>query len=162
MSVPNIATAKEQAQTYQPLLLAEISFYNYGLPSAVTYRLASHMLSGTSDGGGGFAYGGHDYDPRILNTEDLISQLLSDQGIDYPPSVSIVAADPDSKIWTTYELPIGFKGAQLVLRFVFWDADTSSFSPDSITFPTLICERASAPGLGQISPVKQLRVIPLG
>jgi hypothetical protein len=138
MSVGLVNSAKELARTYQPLLLAEFVFTD-----GTVLRCATHGLR-TSDGG--FQYAGNDYLPRILNQDIAALQILSEQGIALPPSVSIQLNDGDKYIWTNYEKAKGFKGAKLTLRFVFWNVDANDFSSDYLTPFVGFC---SAPSLDE-------------
>jgi hypothetical protein len=140
MAVGYIAAAKEQLVTYQPLMLVEITMSNGNV-----LRLASHMLAGTIDGGGGFPYGGNDYLPRLMNTDISETQALSEQGIDFTPSVSITIADPDGTIYNNWETSMGFKGATMVCRFVLWNVGNNDFSTDSVVKFTGLCQQAECP-----------------
>lgn len=215
-----IADLKELTpQAYKPMILAEIALYNQGAPAIETIRLASALLAGTSEGGGGFPFGagqgsganitytttggaitgysivsggsnyvnppalsapggsganlvatvvagvitavtivaggtgysngsltvtavGFDYMPRLLKSDIALTQALSDQGIDYTPSISLIVNDPDGTIWNDFEAPIGFKGALMTIRFVFWQAGTGNFSTDSVVKFVGICQQA--------------------
>ena len=135
MSVGTINTAKELARGYQPLLLAEFTFTD-----GTVLRLSTHPLR-VSDGG--YQYNGHDYLPRIQSYNIDAFQMVSDQGVSIPPSANIVLNDGDKYIWVNYENAHGFRGADLVLRFVFYDVATGSFSDDS-TAPFLgVCSAPS-------------------
>ena len=125
MPVGTIITAKELEQTYQPLLLATFEFVN-----GTVLRVSSHPLNVAE---GGVQYGGNNYLARVLDENVAAIQAMSEQGIDVIPSVDLTLADADRYLWTNYEVGIGFKGARLTLTFVFWNADTSEFSSDSLT-----------------------------
>jgi hypothetical protein len=58
----------------------------------------------------------------------------SQQGISMPASASVTIADDDRSIYENYEIPHGFGGAQLLLRFLFWNAGTATYSSDC-SFP---------------------------
>ncbi len=125
MPVGSIHSAKEQALTYQPLLLATITFAD-----GTVLRLATHGLR-TSDGG--FQYLGHDYLSRVLNQDIAAVQALSEGGVDLAPQVTLALNDADQWLWTNYEQPRGFKGAKLALTFVFWNVGENDFSSDAVT-----------------------------
>lgn len=95
-----------------------------------TLRLCTHGLTVTD---GGFQYGSQDWLPRILNQDMAATQAMSEQGIDFTPSVSLRLADPDKFIWLNYGQAKGFKGATLEMVFSMWQVDTSTFSSDSAT-----------------------------
>lgn len=131
-----INVAKEQRISYQPLLLAEITFVD-----GTVLRLASENLDLTE---GGNQFEGHDWKPRIL-TQDLAAiQSVSDNGILQSPQVSLGLADADKFLWSQYELTIGFKGAKMRLLFVFWDSGTDTFSSDVQVKFVGICNPPSA------------------
>ncbi len=113
--------------------------------------LSSHMNSASGDGGGGFPYQGRDYLPRLLNQDQLITQALSDQGIDRVPQLTITVSDPSRSIYASYETAIGFKGATMTARFVFWQAGTSNFSLDAYVPFVGICQQAAAPDDGTLT-----------
>lgn len=126
----DIFTAKELALTYQPLLLAEFTFYE-----GTVLRVSTRNLTGS------FQYGGNDYAPRILNQDiGALFQAVSSQGIDMPARVKLELADADKFLWTNYQSAIGFKGATLRLTFVLWEVGTSNFSTDAQLRFTGICD----------------------
>lgn len=94
-------------------------------------RLCTHPLN-TSEGG--FAYGGNSYNARIQSQQIAPIQGMSENGIDLVPSVTLTIADPDKAIYLNYEKASGkgFRGASLSMTFIFWDADSSTFSSDSL------------------------------
>src|SRR5689334_18043510 len=111
--ITNIIEAKEQSQTYLPLLLAEIT-----LTDDTVLYLSTHDFQDSTT----VQYEGNNYQPRILNQDIAATQALSDLGIDAPPVVTLKLADSDRELWDTYEIHgPGFKGAAVVLRFVFCD-----------------------------------------
>lgn len=132
MALTTINLAKEAEESYQPLLLAEFTFTDSSV-----LRLSSHPLN-TADGG--YQYGGNDYKPRIFSWQLGAIQAVAEQGISVVPRVSLTLADPDKFLWTNYEDAKGFKGATLVLTFVFWEVDTATFSSDSIQKFVGICD----------------------
>ena len=125
MSVGQINAAKELTIAYQPLLLAE--FY---WPDGTVLRCATHGLRA---GDGGYQYAGNDYLPRILNQDIAATQMLADHGAAMAPAVTLVLNDADRYLWTNYEQTLGFRGARLVLRFVFWNVGANDFSSDYLT-----------------------------
>lgn len=122
LALTTISLAKEYKIGYQPLLLAEIT-----LPDGVTVvRLASENLDSTD---GGHQYQGFDWLPRIISPTLGEIQATTDNGIVQAPQITIDLADDDAFLWQ-YEIAQGWKGSKLVVKFVFWDADTTSFSTD--------------------------------
>jgi len=146
MPLTTINAAKDLKPTsYQPLLIATVTFTD---SPATILRLCTHPLR-VSDGG--FQYGGNDYLPRILNQDIAATQAMSEQGIDLAPSVNLILSDGDRFIWTNHEKAIGFKGAKLKLEFIFWDADTATFSSDIKVIFVGICGPAQLDNEDEIS-----------
>ena len=117
----SINTAKEQAQTYQPLLLASFVFAD----GRVLY-LSTHAVT----------YASNAYLPRIIDMK--LGPVAQDgQGISVPSTATLKCADADEWLYTNYEAYYsgqtnGFKGAVLTLTFVYYDIVSGEFSPDSI------------------------------
>lgn len=138
MSLGPLLTLKEASPvTNQPVLLAELVF----LDNTVLY-LATKPFNATE---GGFAYGGNNYLCRLAQQDISAVQERSEQGIDRIPSVTLHIQDSDKTIWSNYEMASGkgFKGAVLVLRFIFWQADTANFSDDSVVPFVGVCDMPS-------------------
>jgi hypothetical protein len=134
VSLTNIASAKDAQQSFQPLLLAEITFHD-----GTILRLSTHPLN-TAEGG--YQYGGNDYLGRIISQDIGAVQGYDSTGIDLIPRVALTLADADKVLKIDYEDVYGFSGATLDLIFIFWDADTSTFSSDSIQRFRGICDAA--------------------
>lgn len=132
-ALSTINIAKDQGITYSPLLLAEITFAD-----GAVFRLSSAPLN-TAEGG--FQYSGNDYLARLSDQAIDAVQTLSEQGIDVPPSIRLQIEDADKFAYLNYERTAGrgFRGATVVLRFIMWNADTSTFSSDSIIKFSGIC-----------------------
>jgi hypothetical protein len=127
-----INSAKEQAATYQPLLLAEITFAD-----ASVLRLCTHDLRTATTG---LQYQSHDWLPRIQNQQLAATQALSSDGIDGVPTVTLKLADADRALWNGYELANGIKGSRLDLIFVFLDLATNTFSTDERIIFSGLCD----------------------
>ncbi len=127
MPLAAINTLKEQAATFRPTLLVDITF-----ATGLVLRLASISCT----------YGGNSYLGRLAEQSIDRLQALSEQGIDRVPGVSLTIADPDAVIWTNYERVAGFKGATIQARFVFHDPlNATEFSSDSIVVFNGICNQ---------------------
>jgi hypothetical protein len=143
----SIYTVKNQQDTYQPLLVAAVTFKD-SKTDPTELLLATHNLK-VSDGGNvptgitGFPYNGQEFETRIRNHEIAATQALSDNGIDITPTVTLEIEDTNKTIWTGYESLIGFKGATLKLYFIFWEVGTSNFSNDYKTIFVGRCDPAS-------------------
>jgi hypothetical protein len=132
----DIASAKDAQQSFQPLLLAVFT-----LVGGTIFRASTHPLN-TAEGG--YQYGGNNYVGRIISQDIGAFQGYDITGIDLIPRVSIVLADADKALKTAYEDVYGFGGAQLDLTFLFWDADSSTFSSDSILKFRGVCDPATS------------------
>lgn len=148
MPVGTINEAKERAQTYQPLLLAEFT-----LASGPVLRVASHPLNVTE---GGFQYDGKDWLARVTNYDITATQALSDQGIDYTPSVTITLADAQKTLYTNYEQAVGFRGALVTLTFIFWNVGQNEFSTDRMTRFVGVCGKPAVEGDTLVIPAISL------
>lgn len=135
MALTDIASSKDSQQSHQPLLLAQFTF-----PDGTIWRASTHPLS-TSEGG--YQYGGNTYTGRIESQQITAVQGYDAGGIDIISRVQLVIADPDKLIKTSYADVYGFTGAVCELTFVLWDANTSTFSSDSIAKFRGICDPAS-------------------
>ncbi|MEN6534967.1 MAG: hypothetical protein ABFD89_14970, partial [Bryobacteraceae bacterium] len=137
-ALTTINVAKEQAATYQPLLLAEFTFAD-----GAVLRLSTHPLNTTE---GGAQYGGNDYLGRISEQTIQQVQALSESGVDLIPSITLSIADPASYIYANWETAAGrgFRGASLTLRLVFYDAVGGTFSSDSRIPFVGICEKPAS------------------
>lgn len=124
MPLSTILVEKENRLAAQPLCLAELTLVDDGL---TVLRLSSENLDSTE---GGHQYGGHDWIPRLMKQSLGALQSVAANGIIQAPQVTLQIADADGEIWNQYEVPdgLGLKGAKLVVKFVFWDPDTNSFS----------------------------------
>lgn len=131
-----IKLAKEQSITYQPLLLAQITW-----PDGTVLRLASENLDLTT---GGNQYNGFDWKPRMAAQDIGAISAVSDNGIVQSPQVSLRLADADKFLWNEFEIVKGFAGAELKLIFIFWDPDTNRFSSDSQIKFIGICDPPSS------------------
>lgn len=116
-----IATAKELTASPRPLYLREVT-----LSDGTVWRFATDAVT----------YGGNAYLPRVLN-DSVNPGILGEQGIDIQTSMALELADADYYLWTNIEGSGrgGFKGSNLLVRFVMHDLATGDFSTDSyITF----------------------------
>lgn len=136
MPLTDIASAKDAQQSFQPLLLAVFTFH-----TGTIYRASTHPLSVAE---GGYQYGGNNYIGRILSQDISAVQGFDAGGIDIIPRCAITLADADKALKTGYEDVYGFAGAQLDLTFLFWDADSSTFSSDSILKFRGVCDPATS------------------
>lgn len=144
MPIGSIFTAKESTEIYQPLLLVELTLRDGSIK-----RYSTHPLSATYGGAptaGSYEYGGNPWLPRVLNKDIGETQAMSDLGVEITPQVSVILADPDKDIFAV-ELSTGFKGADMRLYAVMWDAGdtaTGSFSSNSPA-PVKFIGKCSAP-----------------
>jgi hypothetical protein len=111
----SIFDLKEQAVTDTPLLL-----FDCELPGGQTERWSTHQV----------AYGGNPYAPRVVKHNLFEIQTASDQGVDAIPRVSLALANADSH-FSELERTVGWKGAALTVRFVFYDLRQGTPTSDS-------------------------------
>jgi len=137
-ALTTINIAKEQAATYQPLLLAKFAFADGAI-----LRLSTHPLNVAE---GGAQYGGVDWLGRISEQSIQQVQALSETGVDLIPNVTLALADPDGYLYSNWETPAarGFKGAELILQLVFYDPIGGAFSSDSRIPFIGICEHPAS------------------
>ncbi len=90
-------------------------------------------------------YGGVNYQGRLSDLDLEAVQMLSESGVDIPPSLTLHIADADASIFLNWEEgdARGFKGATVELRLVFFDVLAGNFSSDSIVRYTGICDPAT-------------------
>ena len=124
-----IDQAKELVAGKLPLLLSKFTF----LDGSNLY-LSTHAVT----------YSGQAYQARLSTIDLERVQMMSESGIDIPPSLSLHIADADGSILSNYEnaAGLGFKGAQVEVRFVFYDILGAEFSTDSLVRYTGICDPA--------------------
>jgi hypothetical protein len=128
---------KDLVEAYSPILLATITF-----TSGAILLLSTRPLNTTE---GGYAFPGTagvaagSYIGRLLQQNIDAIQAMSETGIDIPPTITLQIADADKFLWTNYEATLGFKGAQINLDLVLWQAGTGNFSSDSYRKFTGIC-----------------------
>ncbi|HTM48820.1 MAG TPA: hypothetical protein VL285_09080 [Bryobacteraceae bacterium] len=102
--MPTIFEHKELAATETPMLLFECE-----LRGGQTERWSTHRV--TSEGAS--------YAPRVLRHNLFEMQAASNLGVDAIPRVSITLANTDSH-FSEIERSVGWKGASLTIRFVFF------------------------------------------
>jgi Putative phage tail protein len=109
--VQNIFQLKEQALTDMPLLVFECELAN-----GQVERWSTHEVT----------IGGNVYRARVLQNDLFSIQTASDQGLDAIPRISLKLANADSH-FSQLERAVGFKGAKITARFLFYDlrADTA-------------------------------------
>ncbi|HKW96960.1 MAG TPA: phage tail protein [Bryobacteraceae bacterium] len=108
---------KEHAITDAPLLLFDCAFSNGTIENWCTHQVT---IGSTS------------YQARVLHYNLFEVHTSSDQGADGIPKVSISLANADSH-FSELERSLGFKGAILTLRFVFFDLRQGIPATDAMT-----------------------------
>src|SRR5690242_8813094 len=115
--MPTAFQVKEQAVTDTPLLLFDCQLQGNQLESWSTHQIT---LAGTT------------YQARALQHNLYEIQTSSDQGVDAIPKISISLANADSH-FSELERSVGFKGAMLVVSFVFFDLKAGNPTTTAIT-----------------------------
>lgn len=122
--------AKELVAGQLPLLLVKFTFLD-----GSTLYLSTHAVT----------HGGQAYQARLSDLDLEKVQMMSESGIDIPPTLTLHIADADGSILTNYENATskGFRGAKVEVRFVFYDVLAGTFSTDSLVRYTGICDPAT-------------------
>lgn len=115
---------KSQALTETPLLLFECT-----LPSGTVERWSTHSLQ----------FGGNSFAARVLRHNLLEFSSAADESIDALSRVSLTLANADSH-FSQIQRTSGFKGAKLVVHFVFADLKTGSPASDGLVLFRGICD----------------------
>ena len=103
--MPTIDQLKEQEVAPAPLFLFECL-----LASGATERWSTHQV----------AVDGNTYDARLLRHNLFELRASSDDGLDAATQVSVTLANADSR-YSQIEREVGFKGARVTVRFLFYD-----------------------------------------
>ena len=111
----NAFELKEQVVAETPLLL-----FDCELASGAVERWSTHRVE----------CDGATYEARVLRHNLFEMQTASDQGVDGIPRVSLTLANADSH-FSQLERTVGWKGAKLTARFVFFDLKTGQAASES-------------------------------
>lgn len=114
-----IFSLKEQTTPGTPLFLFDITLASGSVESVSTHQVT---------------YNGVRYQARVLQHNLFELRASSDQGIDSLAKVSITLANADS-IFSEVERNTGWKGAQVQVRFLFFDlASQAALSESQVVF----------------------------
>src|SRR5690349_21211278 len=105
MPLQNTFQVKEQTLTDTPLLV-----FDCELANGQVERWSTHQVT----------IGGNVYSARVLQNNLFTMQTASDQGLDAIPKISLTLANADSH-FSQIEREVGFKGAKITARFLFFD-----------------------------------------
>src|SRR5574340_50181 len=108
---------KERVVAETPLLL-----FDCVLGNGQTERWSTHRV----------VYQSATYEARVVRHNMLEVQAASDQGVDGIPRISLALANAGSH-FSQLERTVGFKGARLTVRFVFFDAKNGTAASDCVT-----------------------------
>lgn len=124
-----IDQAKEMVAGYLLLLLVKFTFSN-----------GNTLYVSTRD----VEWDSHAYSGRVADADLERVQMMSESGVDIPPSMSFHLADPDGFIYQNYERGSGrgFRGAKVEARIAFYDVLGNQFSTDSIVRYMGVCDPA--------------------
>ena len=113
----SIANLKEQSDALTPLLLFEAE-----LADGQVERWSSHNVT----------VSGESYDARVVRHNFFEVQAASESGVDAIPRIALTLGNADSR-FSQIDTAIGFRGAKLKARFVFYDLETRAlrFAPAS-------------------------------
>ncbi len=105
---------KEQEAALTPVFLFDCTFKN-----GTVERWSTHEVS----------YGGNTYNARLLKHNLFELRAAADDGLDGTAKISVTLANADSR-YSQLEREVGFKGAQLTIRFLFFDLVAATTSDD--------------------------------
>jgi hypothetical protein len=111
----SVLTAKEQLNADTPLFLLDCT-----MPDGTKLYWCNRSVN----------WSGIWYEPRLLRHNLFEAQLASDVQVGGAPRLSFELANADSHL-SELERQIGFKGAQLTVRSIFFDLDYNGASTDS-------------------------------
>ena len=119
----SIANLKEQTDALTPLLLFEAELAN-----GQVERWSTHDVT----------VGGQAYDARVTGHNFFEVQAASESGVDAIPRVAVTLGNADSK-FSQVETAVGFRGAKLKARFVFYDLEAdSAATPEATVFQGIL------------------------
>ncbi len=110
-----IDNLKELGTTPTPLFLFDCTFRDGSVE-----RWGTHAVS----------FEGQDYDARLLRHNLFELQASADQGSDGAAKISVTLANADSR-YSQIERETGFKGAQVQIRFLFYDLAASEAASEA-------------------------------
>src|SRR5690348_9761844 len=113
----NVFELKEQTVTETPLLLLDCELSDGTLEHWATHRVTFDEIP---------------YDRRVVRHNVFEMQAASDQGVDSIPRISVTLANADSH-FSELERTIGFKGAGITARLVFFDLKGNEAASDAVT-----------------------------
>jgi hypothetical protein len=125
----SIVQVKEYEETYLPLFLWEFTFTDGSWAGFCTHGLHASEH--------GFQYQGRDYEGLVLNGDVAAAQAISSNGVTMFPSLQLELDDASRTLTQNIEIEgPGFKGATVLLRFLFYDPTTTTatgaFSVDDL------------------------------
>src|SRR5258708_6620676 len=115
--MPTISEIKEQEITDTPLLL-----FDCALVDGSTEYLSTHAV----------AYQGNKYEARVLRHNLVELRGGSEEGIGAAARVTVSLANADAH-FSQVEQNVGWKGAKVTARFVFFDLKTGQATSESMT-----------------------------
>src|SRR5580658_4824667 len=111
-----IPVLKEQALAETPLLLFDVTFPDGSVSNWCTHAVTYNSIA---------------YQARILRHNFFEIQAMSEQGIDQIPRLTLVLGNADSEM-SEIDMNVGFKGATVIARFLFYSLVTNSPASDSL------------------------------
>jgi hypothetical protein len=113
--MPTIDQLKEQESAQTPLFLFDCT-----LRTGAVERWGTQAVT----------FEGHDYLARLLRHNLFELQLASTEGFDAASKISVTLANADSR-FSQIEREMGFKGAQVTIRFVFFDLESKTAASEA-------------------------------
>ena len=129
MSLGTVASLKDQAQTYQQLMMVAIYLQGTNTP----LLLSTHPFDGAAGPtfpGIGILPSGN-YLGRLAQQDVDAIQQRSQLGIDRAARFTIHILDADRFIYNNICKTFGFRGATMQVALIMWQAGTNNFSSDA-------------------------------
>ncbi len=119
----SIANLKEQSDALTPLLLFEAE-----LADGQVERWSTHNVT----------VSGESYDARVVRHNFFEVQAASESGVDAIPRIALTLGNADSR-FSQIDSAVGFRGAKLKARFVFYDLETdAAVTPEATVFQGIL------------------------
>jgi hypothetical protein len=119
----SIANLKEQSDALTPLLLFEAE-----LAGGQIERWSTHSVT----------VGGEFYEARVVRHNFFAVQAASESGVDAIPRIAVTLGNADSR-FSQLDTSVGFRGAKLRARFVFYDLEADvAVTPESTVFQGIL------------------------
>lgn len=131
----------------KPLVLCQITAVN----GDTVYLTTTPELGGATR-----VYAGNTYQAVLKANPIEQIQAQSPQGYDIPGSITLTIADGDFVMWLEHANLYGWRGGELTVTFVLWDAPSDSYSTNAYVW-TFILDKPSIDSTGILTVAAQAR-----